>query len=208
MTMSGTDIGSIMTGIATIITAVVRIKIIKKPPPTAPKKMDKRPPKKLWFFSILPIILGVFAISLAVVPRIIPPSPPSIKITSPEDKANVPQEIMVEGYTTKELPENRYLYIAVQWAGRWWLQYSNVTPVYSQMNKRWEFCTPATIGKEDDVGKTFIIVAVLVDAAIRKRFQSWFQQSEEAERWIGIPITQLSDWGEKKIYDSISVIRE
>lgn len=193
--MTGSDIGAIMTGIAAIIAVVIRM--IGAIPPGALRQR---------FFTILPIILAVCAVSLAAVPRIISPPPPSIRITSPEDGAVVFQEIMVKGYTTKELPEDQYLYIAVQWMGRWWPQYSNVAPVYSQMNKNWEFSTPATVGKEDDAGQGFTIVAVLVDTAIHQHFQSWFKQAEE-QAWTGISITQLSDWGEKKIYHSITVIR-
>lgn len=202
--MTGSDVGAIMVGIAAIITVV--LKIIGKPPSGAPGKTIEKPFKKQRFLGVLSMILAVFAVSLAVVPRIISPPPPSIKITSPEDGAVVFQEIMVEGYTTKELPEDQYLYIAVQWMGRWWPQYSNVAPVYSQTNKNWEFSTPATIGKEDDAGKRFTIVAVLVDIATHQHFQSWFKQAEKQE-WTGIPITQLSDWGEKKICHSITVIR-
>lgn len=199
--MTGSDIGAIMTGIAAIIAAVIKMKGAL-PLPLPPKGL------KQWFFTILPIILGACAVALVVVPRIIPSPLLSIKITSPEDGAVVSQEIMVEGYTTKELPEDQYLYIAVQWMGLWWPQYSNVAPVYSQMNKNWEFSTPATVGKEDDAGGEFTIVAVLVDTDIHHNFQSWFKQVEK-QGWTGIHMTQLSDWGEeKKIYHSITIIRQ
>lgn len=57
------------------------------------------------------------------------------------------------------------VYTVVEYGGQWWPQYSEVTIWYSPMTKRYEFNTPARIGRDEaDIGNTFIIRAILVDS--------------------------------------------
>ena len=96
----------------------------------------------------------------------------------------------------------------VEYGGLWWPQYSEVTIGYSQRTNRYEFQTPARIGKEEESGQTFIIRAILVDPAIHQHFQGWFQQHTMTEEWPGIPITEVSRLGKVEICDSITVTRQ
>lgn len=126
-----------------------------------------------------------------------------IEITFPLDGALVAQEITVKGYATAELCEEQHLYIMVEYGGRWWPQYSEIVPGYSASSKKWEFSTPADIGLPEDVEKSFTIRAILVDDAIHQHFQNWFQQAT----WIGIPITDVNQWGKMESGDGVTVTR-
>jgi|GEM_PF-4334929 len=132
---------------------------------------------------------------------------PEIRFTSPSGDASVVQEITVKGYATSELG-SQHLYVVVEHGGRWWPQYSEVTTGYSQATGRYEFSTPARIGQDEDIGKTFIIRAILVDSIIHQHLQDWFRQHAIAEEWPGIPITEVTQWGKAEICDSISVTRQ
>lgn len=98
--------------------------------------------------------------------------------------------------------------IVVEYGGQWWPQYSEVNIGYSPRTKRYEFSTPARIGKEEDVKKAFIIRAILVDSSVHQRFQNWFQQHIGTEHWPGIPITEVNLRREVKTCDYINVIRQ
>ncbi len=155
----------------------------------------------------LAVVAVVFAATSA--PEVWFPGPTvEVKITSPLNNALVPPEISVKGYSTTELNKNQHLYLVVEYGGLWWPQYSEVTVGYSQTTKRYEFNTPAVIGKDSDVGKVFTVRAILVDSAIHQHFQSWFQQQTTTEKWQGIPITEANQWGERELCDSIAVTRQ
>lgn len=155
----------------------------------------------------LAVIAVVFAVTSA--PEVWLQSPKAeVKITSPLNNALITPEISVKGYSTKELGKNQHLYIVVEYGGRWWPQYSEVTIGYSQTNRKYEFNTPANIGKDGDTGKSFTVRAILVDSAIHQHFQSWLQQQTTTEKWQGIPITEANQWGERELCDSIAVTRQ
>ena len=146
-------------------------------------------------FAIASLILGISAIGLALIPRVIPVQ--EIVLTSPPSDNRVVQNITVQGYATSALPADRYLYVVVEWGGLWWPQYDNITPAYSQVTKRWEFSVPATAGKQEDSGEIFELKTVLVDALIHQQFQSWLQKKE----WAGIPMAEVYRWGELEVHD-------
>ena len=153
------------------------------------------------FFTIL--MIGLFIILLLPVQG---PEPESGGITTPQNGALVPLEITVEGYVNSELPESQHLYIVVEYGGRWWPQYSEADVGYSSTNRRYEFSTPARIGTEEDIGKTFAIRAILVDSTVHQYFQNWFQ-SGETEGWAGISTTEVNQKGEVKLFDYVTVLR-
>lgn len=130
-----------------------------------------------------------------------------IKITSPLGDASVVQEITVKGYATGELSSEHHLYIVVEYGGRWWPQYSEVSVGYSHSTNRYEFSTPARVGQEADTGETFIVRAVLVDATMHLRFQAWLQQHALVGEWPGIATTEVKEWGRARICDSVTVTR-
>lgn len=150
-----------------------------------------------------PFFLGIFFTIVMIVLFVWPPPPPVITITSPMDNALVPQSITVEGYSNRELSNDEHPYIVVEYGGRWWPQYAEITLGYSSSTKRWEFSTPAEVGQPTDTERPFMIRVMIVDDATHQRFQSWFQQAE----WIGIPITEVNQQGKVKIYDSVTVTR-
>jgi hypothetical protein len=161
------------------------------------------------FFVSLGFILALLAIILAVIP--FPQSDnlqPEIKITSPLNDAPIPMEINVRGYATAELPKDEHLYIVVEYGGMWWPQFGEIPVGYSQTSDKYEFNTPARVGKEEDNYKLFNIRALLVDSAVHQYFQSWFQQNKSTEDWQGISVVETKQRGNVAIKDSISVIRE
>ena len=156
-----------------------------------------------------PFLLGIVFSAVMVMLFVCPfgEGKPEITITSPLDNALVFQDITVEGYTTKELSKDAYLYIVIERGGLWWPQCSEVAVGYSQTTKKYQFQTPARIGQEEEIGQTFMIRAILVDSAVDQYFQSWFQQHTIGEGWPGIPITEVSRRGETEICHSITVTR-
>ncbi len=159
--------------------------------------------------TYLGLILAVAAILFAVLPFNgggIPTT--EVKITSPIIDAVIPMEITVEGYSNVELPKDQHLYIVVEYGGMWWPQLGEIILGYSQSSGKYEFNTPARVGKEEDNNKTFNIRAILVDSAVHQYFQSWFQQNTSTENWSGVPIVETKQRGSVLISDSISVTRE
>jgi len=204
--MSGADIGSILSGIGTIILAVIAV--MKRPrvtvdegpgEPDSPQRKSGNP----WPFAIAGLILGITAICLVVLPRLPATASAEVSITYPTRDAVVTRNIVVEGYTTGELSAGRFLYVVVEWGGRWWPQYSNLTPAYSQQSQRWEFSVPVQVGEAGDSGKIFTLGAVVVDAAVHSRFQDWLRQ----EDWPGILINDANQWGAVEIFSFTTVIR-
>ena len=176
------------------------------------KKNPNHPSMRRWLREIRQSYifwLGILlTIAIIVVPFIVTDrEPPAITITVPSDNARVPQEITVEGYANKELPENQYLYIVIEYGGRWWPQYGEVIPGYSHGTERYKFSTPARIGEEEDIGRTFTIRAILVEPTIHQHFQNWFQECTSTGEWHGIPITEVNRLGEVETCDYITVIR-
>jgi hypothetical protein len=171
--------------------------------------------KKEWIKKkkTLAIILNVFICGVVIV-MILLLINDGIIITSPPDGALVPQNITVEGYTTLELTDNQHLYIVVErvveYGEYWWPQTGEITVGYSSTTKRYEFSTPARIGKNTDFNLTFGIRAILVDSAIHEEFQNWFQTGEATGEWPAIPITLAKRWGEwdQEIGDYINVKRQ
>ena len=160
-------------------------------------------------FTSLGFILALLAIIFAATP--LPEScinnPIEIKITSPLNDALIPMEITVEGYATTELKEDEHLYIVVEYGGMWWPQFGEIPIGYSQTSGKYEFNTPARVGKEEDYNKPFNIRVILVDSAVHQYFQSWFQQNESTEDWQGISIVETKQRGKVETKDSVSVIR-
>jgi len=205
-----TDIGAIMSGLGALILAFVEVQRLRrerKEKPGVRQKEGRFLKSHYPWVLIFCVLLAFTSIGLVTVPRVVS-KPLAINLTYPEDNSSIPQEITVKGYATSELSSEQRLYIVVEYGGLWWPQYSEVTIGYSQMTKRYEFNTPSRIGKEDDAGKTFVIRAILVDSAIHQRFQSWFQQHIVTEGWSGISITEVNQWGEVEICDSIIVTRQ
>ncbi len=153
--------------------------------------------------------LGIlFTIAIIVVPFIVNDNELlAITITVPSDNDSVPQEFTVEGYANKELPENQYLYIVIEYGGLWWLQFGEVTPGYSNRTKRYEFSTPVRIGDEEDIERKFKIRAILVESTIHQYFQNWFKECASTGEWPGIPNTEVNRLGEVETCDYITVIR-
>ena len=187
-------IAAIISGIFTIITPFIVYWLNRK-------KGKSVGPKPQWRKRIVVILLMVvWSVSLvgfgaSLNALLSPPEPLEIIIISPLPDALVTPETNVKGYATTELPENQHLYIVVEYGGRWWPQYSEVTVGYSSASKRYEFGTPARIGNETDFDKTFGIRAILVDSAVHQQFQNWFQTGA-ATGYQGCPITEVNQWGE------------
>jgi hypothetical protein len=150
-----------------------------------------------------PFFLGIFFTIVMIVLFVWPPPPSVITITSPMGNALVLQSVTVEGYSTRELSKDEHPYIVVEYGGRWWPQYAEITLGYSSSTKRWEFSIPAEVGQPADTGRSFVIRAIIVDDATHQRFQSWFQQAE----WTGIPITEVNQQGKVRISDSVTLTR-
>ncbi len=203
--MSLIEIGAVATTVGTAVTlAKVIWDAIKK----------SKPPKWLAPSVVLCVFFGLASIGLWVYDHVSvdgtpppPPGPPVIQITYPPKGAQIPQEIVVEGYVTGELAEEQYLWLVVEWAGRWWPQYSSITPIYSPKTKRWEWNAPARIGEKEDVERPFNIVAVEVDSAINQRFQNWITEGERTKLFPGLPVYEVKQWGELKDHSRVSVIR-
>lgn len=205
-----TDIGAIMSGIGALILAFVEIQRLRggrKEKPKARQKEGRFPNSYHPWVLIFCVLLAFTSIGLVTVPRVFS-KPSAINLTYPEDNSSIPQEITVKGYATGELSSGQRLYIVVEYGGRWWPQYSEVTIGYSQTTKRYEFSTPARVGKEADSGKTFAIRAIVVDLAVHQSFQNWFQKCTVIAEWPGILIYKVKDWGEVEIWDSITVTRQ
>ncbi len=202
--MSWTDIAAIAT---TVGTAVTLGQVIRR---------AMRGTSVRWLSPpvIVCIIFGLTTVGLWVIPPLLEgeesplPSQCVIEITSPTNKSLVLQEIVVEGYATVELSEDEHLYIVVEWGELWWPQYSSITPVYSPRTGKWEWSTPVRIGRQEDAGKAFNIVAISVDKTIHQRLQNWLEDGEDNEGWPGIPINEITRWGETKIYHRIAVTRD
>jgi hypothetical protein len=131
-----------------------------------------------------------------------------ITITSPINNALIPMEITVKGYAKTNLPSDEHLYIVVEYGGMWWPQCGEISIGYSQSSGKYEFITPARVGKEEDYNKPFSLRAIVVDSVVHQIFQSWFQQNVSTEVWQGISIVETKQRGTAEIRDSISVIRE
>lgn len=214
--MSGTDIGAIMSGIGTLILAYAQLtqrRQTRRRRPQARQKEGEKP--QVWerwavkyprWVPTFCVLLAFTSIGLIAVPRIV--GKLAINLTYPEDGLSIPLEVTVEGYATEELSSEQHLYIVVEYGGLWWPQYSEATIGYSHTTERYEFHMPARIGKEEDVGETFVIRAILVDPSIHHHFQAWFQEHAVMAEWPGIPITEVKQLGEVKIYDSVTVTRQ
>ena len=210
-----TDIGAILSGVAAIVLAAVQVyKLIKgrngkKPPtqaqPEPPPRHKKLANLKYSPLLLLSVVLACTAIALVIIPRV---NPLGIGLTYPQDGSYISQETTVKGYATKELSPDQHLYVVVEHGGLWWPQCSETTMGYSHPNQRWEFSTPARIGKVDDVGKGFTIRVILVDLPIHQYFQSWFEENVDTEEWLGIPILEVNQWGKVQIYATITVTRQ
>jgi hypothetical protein len=207
-----TDIGAIMSGVAAIVLASVEVyKLIKRKekkekPEAGPSKEKPANLKHSWVLLFC-ILLACTSIGLVVIPRVIN-KPLVIDLIYPQDGSYISQVTTVKGYATKELSSEQHLYIVVEHGELWWPQYSEITMGYSQTTKRYEFSTPAGIGKTDDVGKGFTIRAILVDSPIHQHFQSWFEENVITEEWLGIPILEVNQWGKVQICASITVTRQ
>lgn len=207
--MSGTDIGAIMSGIGALILAFVQVWLARKREKEKPRARQGRgrfPSLDHPWVLIFCVVLALTSIGLVTGPRMVGTTL-AIHLTYPEDGSSVPLEITAKGYATGELNSKQHLYIVVEYGGRWWPQYSEATIGYSQTTKRYEFSSPARIGKEEDVGKIFAVRAILVDSAIHQHFQGWLQQHTATGEWTGIPITEVNQWGKVQICDSITVTR-
>lgn len=212
-----TDIGAILSGVAAIVLAAVQVyKLIKggsgKEQTTEAQAQAAPSHKKLANLKyspvlLLSVVLACTAIGLVIIPRVIS-KPLVIDLTYPQDGSYISQETTVKGYATRELSSDQHLYVVVEHGGLWWPQCSETTMGYSHPNQRYEFSTPARIGKTDDVGKGFTIRAILVDLPIHQYFQSWFEENVNTEAWLGIPILDVNQWGKVQIYASITVTRQ
>lgn len=212
-----TDIGAIMSGVAALVLAFVEVRRQipegkrkgrekKEKPEEGPSKEKPANLKQRWVL-LLCVLLALTSILLVTIPRVIS-KPLVIDLTYPQDGSSVSQETTVKGYATRELSSEQHLYIVVEHGELWWPQYSEITMGYSHTTKRYEFSTPARIGKTDDFGKGFTIRAILVDSPIHQHFQSWFEQNVITEEWLGIPILEVNQWGKVQIYASITVTRQ
>jgi hypothetical protein len=210
-----TDIGAIMSGVAALILAFVEVRRLKpkkeeeekKEKPEAEPSKEKLTNLKQRWVLLLCVILTVTTICLFTIPRVIGKTL-VIELTYPQDGSSISQETTVKGYATKELSSDQHLYIVVGYGELWWPQYSEITMGYSHITKRYEFSTPARIGKTDDVGKGFTIRAILVDSPIHQHFQSWFEQNVITEEWLGIPILEVNQRGKVQICAGITVTRQ
>ncbi len=175
------------------------------------RKKNSRLPLSKWLRNIqqsYPFLLGILFSVVMVFLFVIPSGNLVLTITSPLNNSPVSQDITVTGYANQKIDGDEHLYVVVEYGGLWWPQSSEVTVGYFKTTKRYEFQTPARIGKENDTGKTFAIRAILVDSAIHQYFQNWFQQNAVTGEWSGISKTELSRIGKVKICESITVIRQ
>lgn len=214
-----TDIGAIMSGVAALIFAGIQVRRViidrREGKETGVGKRDKpeeRPTKKRlahlkhnWPL-VACVCLTITCLGLVTIPKIID-TPLMIDLTYPQDGSSIPQETTVKGYATRGLSSEQHLYIVVEHRELWWPQYSAITMAYSHTTRRYEFSTPVTIGKTDDVGKGFTIRAVLVDSPVHQHFQSWFEQNVVTGEWPGIPILEAKQRGKVQIWASITVTR-
>ena len=210
-----TDIGAIMSGVAALVLAFVELKRLKpkkdgeekKEKPEAVPSKEKLANLQHRWVLVLCVILTVTTIGLVTIPRVIS-KPLVIDLNYPQDGSAISQETTVKGYATRELSSEQHLYIVVEHGELWWPQYSEITMGYSHTTRRYEFSTPARVGKTDDFGKGFTIRAILVDSPIHQHFQSWFEENVITEEWLGIPILEVNQWGKVQICASVTVTRQ
>lgn len=177
------------------------------------KSMKRTAPKptpiwsNLWRYIF---VIGIlFTIAVIAVPIISDKSESlEVTISAPADNFSVSQEVFVEGYTTKNLTDDQYLYIIIEHGGRWWPQCDEIVPDYSKNSKENRFNTLVKVGQEEESGKTFIIRAVLVESTVHSYFQDWFQECSDTGEWHGISVTEVNQLGVVEPLDYVTVIRK
>jgi len=215
-----TDIGALMSGVAALVFAGLQVRRViidrregekmgkgkKEKPEEWPTKKKLANLKHNWSL-VACVLLTITCLGFVIIPQVIS-KPLVIGLTYPQDGSSVSQETTVKGYATRELSSEQHLYIVVEYGELWWPQYSEINIWYSHTTKRYEFSTPARIGKTGDFGRGFTIRAILVDSPIHQRFQSWFEQNVITEEWLGIPILEVNQWGKVQSCASITVTRQ
>jgi len=94
----------------------------------------------------------------------------AIAITSPVNNANVGMIEWVSG-TSQNIPAGQQLWIVVH-EGNLYFPMMNITQ--RNADGTWQYNT--TIGKEDDAGKSFEIMAVLANNSAQETVQAWYQK--------------------------------
>jgi hypothetical protein len=94
----------------------------------------------------------------------------AIAITSPVNNANVGMIEWVSG-TSQNIPAGQQLWIVVH-EGNLYFPMMNITQ--RNTDGTWQYNT--TIGKEDDAGKSFEIMAVLANNSAQETVQAWYQK--------------------------------
>lgn len=161
---------------------------------------------KLKFFIFLGIfMIGVVSISGCIqVPQNPTPTPTPapivIKITEPKEGDIVPISTIVSGIVSGEMPEGRYMWLAVnpqKAPGQWWPQGGQITPLQG----KWDIQTK--FGEAQDAGTKFEIAVILINKEDNQYYQDYLTKGQKTGSYPGIPLPASA-----KIMDSISVMRE
>jgi hypothetical protein len=169
-----------------------------------------------WFKNPIIIVTIIVALIGAIATLVAPlikgcnhegPNNIEVIITSPANNSEITGDSsQIEGYLNKKLDAGQYLYAVVETAGALWWP-TQVIPTYSQVSESYEFKCTLWI-KMDNGRETLEIKVIMVDLAIHDNFQTWRSNCIAADDWPGIPIDNVSEWGEWETYASVTVIYE
>ena len=131
---------------------------------------------------------------------------PEVNITTPVDNSIVSGDsIQIEGYLSKELGKGQFLYTVIEaQEPLWWPEQAILT--YSQKGDRYEFSCTHWIEETGEGKETLKIKVIMVDLAIHDRFQKWRSNCIAADDWPGIPISNVTKWGELETCASVTII--
>jgi len=165
------------------------IMIVSKLPPL------KNKPAWKWVFRVTLIILILVAAAYVYLL-----TRPAVRITDPQEKAEVAIEEMVKG-TSKNIPASREI---------WLVLYSHPVRRYypqdrpAEMETTGNWASPCTIGIRENTGVKFDILAVLTDARLGQVFRNYHSESAKNANWPGME--KLPEAA--KIHHRITVIRK
>jgi hypothetical protein len=132
-----------------------------------------------------------------------------IKITSPLNNDKIYMDTIVRGYTTAEIPEKAHLYIVVEYDKKWWPQVKELQVKKSEVTGFYDFDSQIRVGiQPEDVGRVFVIKALVGDSVIYKQFESWFQQNSGTGDWPGIPVNNINQDKDIICCDNITILRK
>ena len=126
---------------------------------------------------------GISCYRFTVVPSFVPRAM-DVQIISPVDGSTVPWEVSIEG-TSSGVPDNSSIWGCVLPPNMRY--YPQPAPATKSLDGRWH--ATAFVGQEPaaDVGKLFVIIALVSDGEANEELLEYVRVSESTGRWLGIP---------------------